>query len=48
MTIKDILLPLTSYPTPTQTCAIESAVHLAANMGALVQAATFEVKPATP
>jgi len=43
MTIKDILLPLTSYPTPTQKCAIESAVALAATMGALVEAIAFEV-----
>jgi nucleotide-binding universal stress UspA family protein len=48
MTIKDILLPLTSYPTPTQKCAIESAVALAANMGALVQAVAFEVNVQSP
>jgi nucleotide-binding universal stress UspA family protein len=48
MTIKDILLPLTSYPTPTQKCAIETAVHLAANMGALVQAVAFEVNVQSP
>jgi nucleotide-binding universal stress UspA family protein len=48
MTIKDILLPLTSYPTPTQKCAIESAVHLAARIGALVQAVAFEVNVQSP
>jgi nucleotide-binding universal stress UspA family protein len=48
MTIKDILLPLTSYPTPTQKCAIESAVALAANIGALVEAVAFEVNVQSP
>jgi nucleotide-binding universal stress UspA family protein len=48
MTIKDVLLPLTSYPTPTQRCAIESAVKLAANLGALVQAVAFEVNIQSP
>jgi nucleotide-binding universal stress UspA family protein len=48
MTIKDILLPLTSYPTPTQKCAIESAVALAATMGALVEAVAFEVNVQSP
>jgi len=48
MTIKDILLPLTSYSTPTQKCAIESAVALAATMGALVEAVAFEVNVQSP
>jgi nucleotide-binding universal stress UspA family protein len=48
MTIKDILLPLTSYPTPTQKRAIESAVALAATMGALVEAVAFEVNVQSP
>jgi nucleotide-binding universal stress UspA family protein len=48
MTIKDILLPLTSYPTPTQKCAIESAVALAAKIGALVEAVAFEVNVQSP
>jgi nucleotide-binding universal stress UspA family protein len=48
MTIKDILLPLTSYPTPTQKCAIESAVHLAVNLGVLVRAVAFEVNVESP
>jgi nucleotide-binding universal stress UspA family protein len=48
MTIRDILLPLTSYPTPTQKCAIESAVHLAANLGALVHAVAIEVNVQSP
>ena len=48
MTIKDILLPLTSYPTPTQKCAIESAVALAATMGTLVEAIAFEVNVQSP
>ena len=36
MTIKDVLLPLTSYPVPTTTRAIENAVALAGNLGAHV------------
>ncbi len=48
MTIKDILLPLTSYPNPTATRAIETAVALAANLGAHVSAAAFEMDIQSP
>jgi nucleotide-binding universal stress UspA family protein len=46
--IKDILLPLTSYPTPTQKDAIEDALALAASLGALVRAVAFEVDVQSP
>jgi hypothetical protein len=36
MTIKDVLLPLMSYPTPTQKQAVENAVALAQSLGASV------------
>jgi nucleotide-binding universal stress UspA family protein len=48
MTIKDVLLPLTSYPTPTQKQAIENAVALAESFGALVSAVAFEVDVQSP
>jgi len=48
MTIKDILLPLTSYPTPTETHAIESAVALAGSFGAQVSAIAFEMDIQSP
>jgi nucleotide-binding universal stress UspA family protein len=48
MTIKDVLLPLTSYPTPTERCAIESAVGLATNLGAAIQAVAIEVNIQSP
>jgi nucleotide-binding universal stress UspA family protein len=48
MTIKDVLLPLTSYPTPTQKRAIENAVALAESFGALVSAVAFEVDVQSP
>jgi nucleotide-binding universal stress UspA family protein len=48
MRIKDVLLPLTSYPTPTQRQAIESAVALAESFGALVSAVAFEVDIQSP
>src|SRR5689334_13685617 len=43
MAIQDILLPLTSFPAPTATCAIESAVALAGKLGAHVSAVAFEM-----
>ena len=46
--IKDILLPLTSYPTPTQKHAIENALALAASFGASVRAVAFEVDVQSP
>ena len=48
MTIKDILLPLTSYPNPTSTRAIETAVALAGTLGAHVSAAAFEMDIQSP
>ncbi len=38
MTIKDVLLPLMSYPTPTQRHSIENAVVLAEGLGANILA----------
>jgi nucleotide-binding universal stress UspA family protein len=46
--IKDVLLPLTSYPTPTQKQAIENAVAVAESLGALVSAVAFEVDVQSP
>jgi nucleotide-binding universal stress UspA family protein len=48
MSIKDLLLPLTSYPIPTGTRAIENAVALAANLGAHVSAVAFEMDIQSP
>jgi nucleotide-binding universal stress UspA family protein len=48
MTIKDVLLSLTSYPTPTQKQAIENAVAVAEGLGALVSAVAFEVDVQSP
>ena len=41
MKIKDILLPLTSYPIPTEARSIENAVVLAKHMGAQMSAIAF-------
>jgi nucleotide-binding universal stress UspA family protein len=48
MTIKDIMLPLMSYPTPTQRQAVENAVALAEGLGANVLAVAFEVNVQSP
>jgi len=48
MAIKDVLLSLTSYPTPTQKQAIENAVAVAEGLGALVSAVAFEVDVQSP
>jgi len=48
MTIKDVLLPLTSYPIPTETRAIENAVVLAEGFGAHVTAVAFEMDIQSP
>lgn len=48
MAIKDLLLPLTSYPTPTGSGAIENAVGLAAGLGAKLSAVTFELDIRSP
>jgi nucleotide-binding universal stress UspA family protein len=41
--IKDILLALTSFPTPTEARSIENAVAMAQNFGAQVSAIAFEM-----
>ena len=41
--IKDILLTLTSFPTPTETRSIENAVAMAQSFGARVSAIAFEM-----
>jgi nucleotide-binding universal stress UspA family protein len=46
--IRDILLPLTSYPVSTEKRAIESVVALASGFEALVQAVAFEVDIQSP
>jgi nucleotide-binding universal stress UspA family protein len=43
MTVKDILLTLTSFPTPTETRSIENAVAMAQNFRAQVSAIAFEM-----
>jgi nucleotide-binding universal stress UspA family protein len=43
MTIKDILLTLTSFPTPTEARSIENAVAMAQNLRAQVLAIAFEM-----
>src|SRR5512140_485256 len=48
MTIKDALLPLTSYPEPTGKGAIETAVALAGNLGVHVSAVAFEMDIQSP
>jgi len=48
MTIRDILLPLTSYPAPTATRAIANAVALAGDLAAHVSAMTFELDIQSP
>jgi hypothetical protein len=40
--IKDILLTLTSFPTPTETRSIENAVAMAQSFGTQVSAIAFE------
>ncbi len=46
--IRDILLPLTSYPVPTEKRAIESVVALAGGLEAMVRAVAFEVDVQSP
>jgi nucleotide-binding universal stress UspA family protein len=46
--IKDILLPLTSFPVPTQTQTIEAAVALAENLQAKLSAIAFEMDIQSP
>jgi hypothetical protein len=46
--IRNILLPLTSYPSLTQKCAIESVLGLASELKAMVHAVAFEVDIQSP
>jgi nucleotide-binding universal stress UspA family protein len=46
--IRDILLPLTSYPVPTGKCAVESVLALARGLGTLVRAIAFEADIQSP
>jgi nucleotide-binding universal stress UspA family protein len=48
MSIKDVLLPLTSYPDPTATRAVETAVALAGHLGVHVSAMAFELDIQSP
>ena len=48
MSIKDILLSLTSYPIPTQRRAVEHAVALAEGLEARVRAVAFQVDVQSP
>ncbi len=48
MAIKDILLPLVTYPKPTGTAAIEKSVAIGKYIGARISAIEMIVKPATP
>jgi nucleotide-binding universal stress UspA family protein len=48
MTIRDILLPLTSYPAPTGTRAVATAVALAGDLAAHVSAMAFELDIQSP
>jgi nucleotide-binding universal stress UspA family protein len=48
MAIKDALLPLTSYPVPTGTGAIEIAIALAGQLGIHVSAVVFELDIQSP
>lgn len=44
MTIKDVLLTLTSYPEPTPVSVIDDAVALAASFGAHIAAIACEAQ----
>ena len=48
MTIKDVLLPLTSYPDPTGKGTIETAILLAGKLGVHVSAVAFEMDIQSP
>jgi nucleotide-binding universal stress UspA family protein len=48
MMIRDILLPLTSFPAPTEKRAIENAVGLAESLGAQIAAIAFEMDIQSP
>jgi nucleotide-binding universal stress UspA family protein len=48
MAIKDIFLPLISYPTPTTVAAIEKAVVIAGYLGAEISATAIELEVPVP
>jgi nucleotide-binding universal stress UspA family protein len=48
MAIRDILLPLVSYPSPTTTVAIEKSVAIAGYLGADISATAFELEVPAP
>ena len=48
MAIKDIFLPLVSYPNPTTVGAIEKAVAIASHLGANISATSVELEIPTP
>jgi hypothetical protein len=48
MAIKDILLPLVSYPNPTTNVAIEKCVAIAGYMGANISATAVELEVPAP
>jgi nucleotide-binding universal stress UspA family protein len=48
MTIKDVLLTLTSYPAPTEARAIETAVAIAGSLGAQISAIAIEMDIQSP
>jgi nucleotide-binding universal stress UspA family protein len=48
MPIRDVLFPMLSYPVPTATGSIESAVRLAAGLGAHIFGLTFELNIQSP
>ena len=48
MTIRDILLPLLSYPAATTTDSVEKAVAVASGLGAHIVGATFELQIRSP
>jgi nucleotide-binding universal stress UspA family protein len=48
MPIRDILFPMISYPTPTATATVETAVGLAGSLGAHISGLTFELDIRSP
>ena len=48
MAIKDIFLPLVSYPTPTTVAAIEKGVAIAGYLGADISATAVELEVPAP
>src|SRR5438876_7114611 len=48
MTTRDVLFPMLSYPVATATGSIESAVRLAAGLGAHIVGLTFELDIQSP